>query len=195
MLNIIWLVLVVGSAVLGAINGKLPLVIESIIDSSKNAVSLAFGLIGIMAFWLGIMKIAEKSGLIEILAKVLYPVLRFLFPEIPARHPALGAIMLSISMNMLGLNNAATPFGIRAMEQLEKLNPTPGTATHAMCMFLVFHTSSIQLIPVTAIAILAANGDTAPTRIIIPVLISTFCSTMVGVVLAKFCSKLKLFNK
>ncbi len=194
MLNIIWLALILLSVIIGAVHGTLPLVVAAVTDSAKNAVMLAIGLIGIMAFWLGLMQIAEDAGLVKLLSRLLSPILHFLFPEVPKDHPAIGAMTLNIASNMLGLNNAATPFGLRAMAELEKLNPLPGTATHAMCMFVAINTSSVQLIPATAIALLASGGDPHPTSIIVPTLIATACSTAVGIISAKVFSKVKWFT-
>jgi spore maturation protein A len=189
MLNIIWLSLIIFSVIIGAINGTIPDVVASVTTSAKDAFMLVLGLVGIMALWLGIMKIAEDAGLIALLSRALRPVLHFLFPQVPKDHPALGAITLNLSANMLGVGNAATPFGLRAMQELEKLNPLPGTATHDMCMLVAINTSSIQLIPATAIAILASNGDPHPTRIIVPVLIATLCSTIAAISAAKLCAR------
>jgi len=186
MLNIIWLGLIVGSVIIGLINGKINQVVASITESASLAVTVAIGLIGIMALWLGLMKIAEEAGLVRLLSQLLRPLLKWLFPEVPADHPAMGAMVLNMSANMLGLGNAATPFGLKAMHELEKLNPEPGTATNAMCMFLAINTSSIQLIPATAIAFLAAGGATNPTAIIGTTLIATSCSTTAAIMAAKF---------
>ena len=194
MLNIIWLALVLGSIVIGAINGKIPAVVNAVTESASSAVVLALGLIGIMALWLGLMRIAEDAGLIRGLSKLISPILRFLFPQIPRDHPVFGAMTLNISANVLGLANAATPFGLKAMAELEKLNKTPGTASDAMCMFVAINTGSVQLIPATAIAILASAGDPNPTSIIIPVLIATACATTTGILSAKWFSKMSFFR-
>jgi spore maturation protein A len=194
MLNIIWLALVLGSIVIGAINGKIPAVVNAVTESAGNAVVLALGLIGIMALWLGLMRIAEDAGLIRALSKLISPILRFLFPQIPRDHPVFGTMTLNISANALGLANAATPFGLKAMAELEKLNKTPGTASDAMCMFVAINTGSVQLIPATAIAILASAGDPNPTSIIIPVLIATACATTTGILSAKWFSKMSFFR-
>jgi spore maturation protein A len=194
MLNIIWLILVLGSIIIGAINGTIPAVVNAVTDSAASAVVLAFGLIGIMALWLGLMRIAEDAGLIRTLSKIISPLLRFLFPQIPRDHPVFGAMTLNISANVLGLANAATPFGLKAMEELSKLNKTPGTASDAMCMFVAINTGSVQLIPATAIAILASAGDPSPTSIIIPVLIATACATTTGILSAKWFSKMSFFK-
>src|SRR5437764_5027382 len=157
MLNYIWLSLIILAVVLGGINGKIEGVTKSAIDAASNSVTLAIGLIGVMALWMGIMKIAEDSGLVMLLARLIAPVLRWLFPDVPPDHPAMGSMLMNIAANMLGLGNAATPLGIRAMAELQKLNPHPGTATNAMCTFLAICTASIQLIPATAVGILAVN--------------------------------------
>lgn len=194
MMNIIWLGLILASVILGAINGTIPDVAASVTTSAQFAFELVLGLIGIMALWLGLMRIAEEAGLIRVLARALRPIMTRLFPDVPSDHPAMGAMLLNIAANMLGLGNAATPFGLRAMEQLEKLNPVAGTATNAMCMFLAINTSSVQLIPATAIAYLAANGDPNPTNIIVPTLIATACSTTAAIITAKYLQRWKIFR-
>ncbi len=152
MLNYIWLGLILAAVLMGGATGHLQAVTDGAFDSAKTGVmTLALPLVGIMALWLGIMRLAEKSGLVQVLARALRPALRLLFPEIPAEHPAMGAMVMNIAANMLGLGNAATPLGLRAMQRLERLNPHPGTATNAMCTFLAINTSSVQLIPATAV--------------------------------------------
>lgn len=168
---------------------------DGILKYAKTAVELALGLIGIMALWLGIMKIAEQSGLVAKLASALTPVTSRLFPDVPADHPAMGAMIMNISANMLGLANAATPFGLKAMEELSKLNKKLGTATDAMCTFLVINTSSVQLIPATVIAIRAASGSANPTEILGPVIVATTVNTIVGVSVVKLFAKLPVFKK
>jgi spore maturation protein A len=168
---------------------------DGIVKSAKTAVELAIGLIGIMALWLGIMKIAEQSGLVAKLAGVLKPITTRLFPDVPADHPAMGAMIMNISANMLGLANAATPLGLKAMEELNKLNKKLGTATDAMCTFLVINTSNVQLIPATVIAIRAAAGSAQPTEIIGPVIVATVVALVVGVTTAKLLAKLPVFKK
>jgi spore maturation protein A len=168
---------------------------DGIIKYAKIAVELALGLIGIMALWLGIMKIAEQSGLIAKLANVLKPVTTRLFPDVPADHPAMGAMIMNISANMLGLANAATPLGLKAMEELNKLNKKVGTATDAMCTFLVINTSNVQLIPATVIAIRASAGSSNPAEIIGPVIVATMVSLVVGITTAKLLARLPIFRK
>ena len=185
MLNIVWLLLVLGSIVISFFNGTTDAVIASVTDSAKMSVTIILGLIGIMAFWLGLMKIAEESGIIKSFSRLLSPLLRFLYPEVPKDHPALDAITMNMSANIMGLGSAATPFGLKAMKELGSLNPEPGTASDAMCMFLAVNTSSIQLIPATAIAILAAANDPHPTVIIVPVLLASLCTVTCAVFFAK----------
>jgi spore maturation protein A len=167
---------------------------DGIIKYAKTAVELAIGLIGIMALWLGVMKIAEQSGLIAKLGKLLKPMTTRIFPDVPADHPAMGAMIMNISANMLGLSNAATPFGLKAMEELNKLNPRNGTATDAMCTFLVINTGNLQLIPATVIAIRAAAGSSNPTEIIGPVIVATFITLVIGVTTVKGLAKLPVFK-
>ena len=193
MINAIWLGLVLSAIVLSIINGTTTAVVTSITASCQSAIQIGMTLAGVMTLWLGLMRLAEQSGLIQRLARLISPVMRRLFPNVPPKHPAMGAMMMNISANMLGIGNAATPFGLRAMEQLQKLNPYPAIATNAMCTFLTINTSSVQLIPVTAIAILAATGDPHPTVIIVPTLLATGFSTVVGVSVAKLLAKLSYF--
>ncbi|PTX92865.1 nucleoside recognition protein [Spartobacteria bacterium LR76] len=194
MLNWIWLGLVVLAVALGALTGQLDAVTNAAFTACKTAVmDLALPLAGIMAFWLGMMRIAEKAGLVAILAKALRPIMRRLFPEVPTNHPAMGSMVMNMAANMLGLSNAATPLGLRAMQDLEKLNTRPGTATNAMCTFLAINTSSIQLIPATTVALLAAAGSKEPTAIIGTSFIATICSTAVAIIAVKFFEKLPMF--
>lgn len=194
MLNIIWLSLVIGSILLSFFTGKTSAVVEAVTTSAQQAVTVSLGLVGILTLWMGIMRIAEDADLIKWLGIMLRPVMKKLFPEVPVDHPAMGAMTLNISANMLGLGNAATPFGLRAMEQLAKLNPHPGIASNAMCMFLAINTSSVQLIPATAIALLAANGDTNPTSIVFPTLIATSCSTIAAILAVKLFAKTPFYR-
>ncbi len=194
MLNIIWVALIVLSIVFGAINHHIPQVVAAVTDSAKVAVDIAIGLTGIMVLWLGLLKVAEDAGLINLFARAIRPLMVRLFPEVPPDHPAMGSMLLNISANMLGIGNAATPFGLRAMDDLEKLNQHPGTATNAMCTFLAINTSSVQLIPTTAIAYLAAANATHPTDIIITSLIATTCSTIAGITAVKLLARLPRFR-
>jgi spore maturation protein SpmA len=155
------------------------------IDSAEGAVTLALGLIGVMGLFLGLMKVAEYGGLLRIIAKVLRPLLVRLFPEVPPDHPAMGAVVMNLSANALGLGNAATPFGIRAMQELDRLNPHKGTATNAMALFLAINTSSITLLPTGVIALRAAAGSTDPAGIVPTTLVATICSTVVAITSCK----------
>jgi spore maturation protein SpmA len=167
---------------------------DGALDAAKNGVyTIALPLIGIMALWLGIMRLAEKSGLVQVLARGLRPILRLLFPDIPPEHPAMGAMVVNIAANILGLGNAATGPGLRAMQRLERLNPHPGTATNAMCTFLAINTSSVQLIPATAVGILAAAGSVNPTAIIGTSLVATSCAAVMAVVAVKTLERLPYF--
>ena len=194
MLNYIWLGLVLLAVLLGGFEGKLQEVTGAAFEACKTAVmTIALPLAGVMALWLGLMKIAEKSGLVNLLARALRPLLRWLFPDVPANHPAMGSMVMNMAANMLGLSNAATPLGLRAMQDLEKLNPRPGTATNAMCTFLAINTSSIQLIPATTVAILAAAGSKNPTVIIGTAFFATCCSTIAGILAVKTFERLPMY--
>ena len=194
MLNYIWLGLMLCAVLIGGWNGQLKEVADKALEMVNTAVvGIAFALIGVMALWLGIMRLAERAGLVALLARALRPLMRRIFPEVPPEHPAMGSMLMNIAANMLGLGNAATPLGLRAMKDLESLNKLPGTATNAMCTFLAINTSGIQLIPVTAIAILAANKSTNPTAIVGTSIICTACAAVSGVLMAKFLSTLPMF--
>ncbi len=195
MLNYLWLSLLLIAVFLGGASGKLPELSTAAFDAAKNAVmGLALPLAGLMALWLGMMRLAEKAGLIAVLARLLRPVLRWLFPEVPANHPAMGSMLMNMAANMLGLSNAATPLGLRAMQDLEKINPHPGTASNAMCTFLAINTSSIQLVPATAVALLAAAGATQPTVVIGTAFIATVCSTIAGITAVKSLERLPCYS-
>ncbi len=194
MLNYLWLALIVVAVLLGGFTGRVKPLIEGAVDGAQSAVTLAIGLIGIMAMWLGLMRLAEQAGLVQALARRLRPLLRWLFPDVPEGHPAMGSIVMNLAANMLGLTNAATPLGLRAMRDLELLNRIPGTATNAMCTFLAINTSSVQLIPMTAVAILAANGAQNPAAIIGTALLATLCSTAAGILAVKSLEKLRVFR-
>jgi spore maturation protein A len=168
---------------------------DGFIRYAKTAVELAIGLIGVMALWLGVMKIAEQSGLVAKIAAAVRPVTTRLFPDVPPDHPAMGAMIMNISANMLGLANAATPLGLKAMEELNKLNTKLGTATDAMCTFLVINTSSVQLIPATVIALRASAGSANPTEIIGPVIFATTVNTVVGIITVKLLARLPFFRR
>ncbi len=194
MLNYIWLGLVLCAVLIGGWNGQMKELTDGAFNMAKVAVmDISLPLIGIMALWLGIMRLAEKSGMVQLLARCLRPILVWLFPDVPADHPAMGSMLLNMAANMLGLSNAATPFGLRAMKDLESLNPRPGTASNAMCTFLAINTSSIQLIPVTAVGILAVNGSTNPSAIIGTAFISTLIAALCAITAVKLLERLPMF--
>lgn len=194
MLNYIWLSMIILAVVVGGINGKIENVTKSAIDSAGNAVVIAIGLIGIMALWLGIVKIAEDSGLMKIVARAIAPIMRWLFPDVPDGHPAVGTMTMNIAATMLGLSNAATPLGLKAMEDLEKLNRNPGIATNAMCTFLAVNTAGFQLIPATMIAIMQSSGSRDPTAIIGTTMAAGIVAVIAGVTAAKLLQRLPLFS-
>lgn len=191
MLNYIWLGLMVAAVLIGVWNDTLGAVSSAAFERAEYAVmKLALPLAGVMALWLGVMRLAEKAGLIQVMARVLRPVMRWLFPDVPVEHPAMGSMVMNMAANILGLNNAATPLGIRAMKDLETLNPRPGVATNAMCTFLAINTSSIQLIPATAVGVLAVAGSKNPSAIIGTAIMATICSTIAGITAVKLLEKL-----
>ncbi|TVR98213.1 MAG: spore maturation protein [Rhodospirillales bacterium] len=171
--------------------GRLPMeaLSAAVIDAAGGAVTLAIGLIGVMTLFLGVMKVAEAGGLLVIIAKVVRPLMQRLFPDIPPDHPAMGAIILNVSANALGLGNAATPFGIRAMQELDKLNPVKGTASNAMVLFLAINTSGVTLLPTGVMALRAAAGSTDPAAIVPTTLFATICSTTAAIILAKLLQR------
>jgi spore maturation protein A len=171
---------------------KLGRVTSAALESAGTAVEIAIGLIGIMALWLGVMKVAQEAGIINIIAKLVRPITRWLFPKIPEDHPAIGAMIMNIAANMMGLSNAATPLGLKAMEELDTLNPNKGEATDDMCTFLVINTSAITLLPATAIAIRASLGSANPQMIIIPSIVAASCATIVGLTTVKL---IQAFNR
>jgi spore maturation protein A len=190
MMNYIWFGMMVIGVVVGVFTGNIEAVTQAAIDMAKVSVEIAIGLIGIMALWLGIMKIAEESGLISLIARGLRPIMIRLFPDVPADHPAMGSIVLNMSANMLGLGNAATPLGLKAMEELQELNPEKGTATNAMVMFLAINTSSVQFIlPATVVALMGGVSS----QIFIPTILATTCSTIAAIAAVKFLEKRKRF--
>jgi len=188
-INIIWLSIILISIASAAWLDKTGELTLALFDESKSAVMLAIGLIGSMAFWLGMMKILEEAGALNMLAKIVAPVMSKLFPEIPGNHPAIGAIVMNMSANMLGMGNAATPFGINAMQELDKLNGLKGRATNAMCLFLAINTSSVTLLPLGVITIRAAAGAKDPASILIPTLLATIVSTTVAIIMSKLLQR------
>ena len=190
MMNYIWVALVVIAVVFGGITDNIQGVLDNIFAFADTAVEIALGLIGIMAFFCGLMNVMEKAGLCEALGRVIAPVMRKLFPEVPADHPANSAMALYFAANILGIGNAATPFGLKAMQELQTLNPTKGIATNAQCMLMAISTTSITLIPVTAIGLRAAVQTAGAAEIIAPVIIATTISTVVGVTCTVIFEKL-----
>lgn len=191
MLNYIWFGMMFISVVVGIFTGNIDAVTEAAINMAKVAVEISIGLIGIMALWLGIMKIAEASGLIRIIARGLKPITVRLFPDVPEDHPAIGSIVLNMAANMLGLGNAATPMGLKAMEELQELNPNKDTATNSMVMFLAINTSSVQLIvPATVVALMGATAS----QIFLTTILATLTSTIAAIVMVKLLEKMKRFS-
>ena len=184
-INIAFTFFILTALIFGSFNGTLKAVSDASFSSAKSSVQLAINLIGIMALWLGLVRVLEAGGMMYQLARWLKPVMTRLFPEVPPEHPAMGAMILNISANMLGLGNAATPFGIKAMIELNKLNKHYGTATNAMCLFLTINTSSIALFPLGVIGVRAAAGSSSPAAIWLPTTIATCFSTLVGIAIAK----------
>lgn len=172
-----------------------PAMMDSTFSSSKTAFEISLGLTGVLSLWLGIMKIGEKGGVVNVLARILSPVFAKLFPDIPKGHPVTGSIFMNIAANMLGLDNAATPLGLKAMEQLQELNPKKDTASNPMIMFLVLNTSGLTLIPVSIMVYRAQMGAAQPTDIFIPILLATFFSTLAGIVITCMFQKTNLFNR
>lgn len=183
MLNFIWLLLLASGIVIAGINGNIEVVTEAALSAAQGAVKVCFDLIGVMALWLGIMKIAEEGGLITALAKLVRPIMVRLFPSIPAEHPAMGAIILNISANVLGLGNAATPMGMKAMQELQLLNQGSEEASEAMCTFLALNTSCITLIPATIIGVRLSYGSSNPTEIVGPCIFATAVAMIIAMTL------------
>ena len=195
MLNVIWLALLLSGVLVAVFTGKLDAVGQGSLTAAKSAVmDLALPLVGVMALWLGLMRLAEKSGLIQRLGRLIRPIMLRLFPDVPSEHPAIGAMMMNISANMLGVSNAATPLGLKAMTELNRLNTKPGVATNAMCTFLAINTASIQLIPATAINLLAINGSRNPTAIVGSTLLSTAFATVCAIITVKLLERVGPFR-
>ena len=201
-LNYIWIAFFVVAFVIGLIQlvffgnyDVFPAMMDSTFASSKTAFEISLGLTGVLSLWLGIMKIGEKGGMVNMLARVLSPVFCKLFPDIPKGHPVTGSIFMNIAANMLGLDNAATPLGLKAMEQLQELNPKKDTATNPMIMFLVLNTSGLTLIPVSIMVYRAQMGAAQPTDIFVPILLATFFSTLAGIIVTSFYQRINLINR
>jgi spore maturation protein A len=192
--NWIWLFFIVAGFAVAAAQGKADVMTQAVFDGAKSGVTICFGLISILVFWMGMMRIAEQSGLLNKLAVLLRPVVRLLFPDIPKNHPAIGYIMSNMSANILGLGNAATPMGIKAMQELQKLNPDKETASPAMCTLLALNTASITLIPTTLIAIRMNYQSQNPAEIVGTTLIATAIATSAAILADRWCRK-RLLSK
>jgi len=202
MLNAIWIGFFLAAFAIGL--GKLvlfgqadvfPLMMKATFDSAKTGFEIALGLTGVMTLWLGVMKIGEKAGFLDWLTRLLAPLFRRLMPDVPPNHPALGSITMNMAANMLGLDNAATPMGLKAMRELQTLNPSPDSASNAQILFLVINASSVTLLPVTIFTYRAQLGAADPTDVFIPILLATYCSTLVGLVSVAMIQKINLFDR
>ncbi len=189
MINYIWFLLIFLGGIVGLFNGSGEAISKSIVNSCGNTVTFMIELAGIMCFWCGVMKIAEKSGFTEKLSKILKPILKLIFKDAAKDEKALGAIVMNLTANMMGLSNAATPFGIRAMEEMDRLNPNKGTTTNDMSLFLVLNAACIQIVPTTIISIRAACNSMNPGVIIVPAIISTTVAAIVGVCSCKLLER------
>ncbi|HZY04855.1 MAG TPA: nucleoside recognition domain-containing protein [Anaeromyxobacteraceae bacterium] len=189
-MSAIWVFLVAVSVAVAAATGRMAALTAAVAESAGRAVTLALGLVGVMTLWLGLMKVAEEAGLVTLLARAARPVLRRLFPEVPPEHPAMGAMVMNIAANMLGLGNAATPFGLKAMAALDEMNPRRGTATDAQALFCAINTASVQIIPASVIALRAAAGARQPADVIGPTLLATSCALLAAVAAAKVLGRL-----
>lgn len=188
-LNTIWLFMIVAATVAAAYNGKMEAISNGMFTAAKGAVTLAIGWIGAMALWLGVMKVMEHAGAMQLIARAIRPVTRRLFPDVPPDHPAMSAMILNFAANALGLGNAATPLGIKAIRELDRLNPEKGTATNAMCLFLAINTSSVTILPLGAIAIRAGAGAANPAKILLPSILATGLSTATAILAAKLLAR------
>ncbi len=182
-MDLIFYILIIGGIIVAAINGRIDVVTNSLVSSANSAVERVLGLVGIMTLWLGMARIAEESGLLEAMTRLIQPLIKLLFPSIPKGHPAMGSILMNICANMMGFGSAATPFGLKAMKELQKINDDKETASDAMCTFLAINTSSVTLVPATLIAMRAAAGSNNPTEIVGTTLFATTCSTLVAITL------------
>ena len=189
MINYIWFILIFLGIIVGLATGNGEVISKAIVNSSGNTVTFIIDLVGIMCFWCGVMKVAEKSGFTEVLSKILKPVLKLIFKEAARDEKALGSIVMNLTANMMGLSNAATPFGIKAMEEMDRLNNNKGTASNDMALFLVLNAACVQLVPSTVISIRAAAGSTNPGVIILPAIISTTIAAIVGIICAKILQR------
>ncbi|WP_373044409.1 nucleoside recognition domain-containing protein [Vulgatibacter sp.] len=194
-MGILWFLLLAAGALVAVVNDNLDGFTRGALEGATGAVTLAIGLVGTLALWLGLLRVAEEAGLTEWLARGVRPLMKRLFPDVPPEHPAMTAMVLNVAANALGLGNAATPLGLKAMEELQTLNPRRDTATDAMVLFLVINTSSVQLIPATVVAMRAAGGSENPTAIVGPTLLATLISTVIGITVAKLLARTRLAGK
>jgi spore maturation protein SpmA/spore maturation protein SpmB len=192
--NVVWIGLLAVGVAFAALTGRLSAYTSGVLEQSKAAVELAIGLVGAMALWLGVMKVAEASGLIHLVSKLVYPLTRLLFPGVPKNHPALSAITLNVAANALGLGNAATPFGLKAMEELEKLNSKRGVPTDDQATFVAMNTANVQLVPATVIALRSAAHSKDPTEIVGPTLLATACAMTAAIISARLLAGLGRFK-
>lgn len=195
MINGIWLGMIIIGFLFAAVNGRMDEFTAAVFDGAKSGVTVSFGLISVLVFWLGIMRIAEDAGLLKKIAKILGPIVSFLFPDVPKGHPAIGYILSNMSANLLGLGNAATPMGIKAMQELQKLNPDKDTATPAMCTLLALNTASITLIPATLIAIRLNYNSADPAGIVGTTLAATALATLAAIAADRFFRRMTLLRK
>ncbi|SHK10571.1 spore maturation protein A [Geosporobacter subterraneus DSM 17957] len=189
MMNIMWVSMILIGIFVALMKGQLDIVNQVVINHTQEAVVFAIGLIGIMSVWLGLMKIAERSGLIDSIGRLMGPMVRLLFPEVPPNHPAISAMVMNLAANMFGAGNSATALGLKAMEELQQLNTKKERATNAMCMFLVINMSSVQLVPLTVLKIRSDAGSANPAEIIGTTLIATTVSTIVGILACKILER------
>jgi spore maturation protein A len=182
-------ILMAVSVIVAAVTGRLPELTAAALEAARSGAGFALGLAGVLALWLGLMRVAEEAGLVRAIARLLGPALRRIFPGLAPGDPAMGAIVMNVSANVLGLGNAATPFGIRAMQELEARNPRPGTATDAQIMLVAINTASVQLVPATVIALRATAGSQAPGEIIGPTLLASLCGVVVAVLAARLLAR------
>jgi spore maturation protein A len=187
MINLIWLLLLAGGIIYAGLTGKIHLVTPSAISAAENAVNLAIKITGVMCLWLGMMKIAERAGLVRLMSRLIGPFIRLLFPGVPPSHPAMGAIVMTVSANMLGLGNAATPLGIKAMQELQKLSRDRDTATPAMCTLLALCTTGLTLVPATVIALRAAAGSADPGEIVAATLVTSIAAAFAALTVDRIC--------
>jgi len=194
MLNIIFVFMIVCAIICGALTGRMDAVGLATTDAAKSAVNIAIGLIGVMAFWIGAMQVLHAAGILRWIAKALRPLMRWLFPDIPEDHPAVSWMIMNMTSNMLGLGNAATPFGLKAMIEMDKINPQKGTATDSMALFLAINTSHLALLPTGIIALRASLGSEVPAAIILPTWLATTASTFMAILIAKTFARMRYFS-